>query len=83
MYFRIYNTSNNIMYDKEDIEVIILDSDNEDLIADAKASIKEFISEQPYRYMGTSYGGTVTNIPHYGPKTVIDNQGKKTKRQIG
>ena len=79
MYFRIYNTSNKIMYDKEDIEVIILDSDNEDLIADAKASIKEFISEQPYRYMGTGYGGTVANIPHYGPKTVIDNQGKKTR----
>lgn len=78
MYFRIYDTANNIMYDKEDIDVVVLDSDNEDLIADAKASIKEFISEQSYKYMGTNYGGTVTNTMHYGPKTIIDSQGKKT-----
>ena len=50
MYFRIYNTATNIMYDKDDIEVIILDDTNENLIADAKTDIKEYIIERSYLY---------------------------------
>lgn len=78
MYFRIYDTKNNIMYDKEDITVIVLDSDNENLIEDAKVSIKENISERTYQqYMG--FRGTVSNPPHTGPKTIINSKNEKTR----
>lgn len=65
MYFRIYNTKTNIMYDKEDIEIIILDDNNENLIADTKTDIKEFITERTYSYLG----GGLNQLQHPGLKT--------------
>ena len=41
----IYDKAHNMLYTKEDIEVVVLDSENEHLMDDINADIKQYVSE--------------------------------------
>lgn len=62
LYFCIYDTANNILYEKEDIQVTIISDENKDFIADINTEFKEHITERTYQY--NNYGGSITKIQH-------------------
>lgn len=53
LYFRIYDTANNIMYDKEDIIITIIGEDNEDFLSDISIELKEHITDRTFQFANT------------------------------